>query len=373
MARVTLDSVIGCILGTAVGDALGLPLEGLSPRKAQHLTASGIKHRLFFGKGMVSDDTEHLCMVAQCLIVSAGNEQIFTSALAWRLRWWLLGLPVAIGYATLRAIVKLWLGFSPQRSGVFSAGNGPAMRGTIIGLCYGHNPDKLSSLVKASTRITHTDPKAEYGVLAVAIAAYLASKQELVTPHSYYQALETLVSQEAQDFLRLIKKACTSAEKRETAALFAVSIGLERGISGYMYHTVPVVIQIWLRHQDNYRNGITEIIRLGGDTDTTAAILGGILGAAVGKQGIPKTWLDNLWEYPRNPSWMEKLGERLVQVCTSGTSNRAMPLAILFLFPRNCLFLLIVICHIFWRLSLFTLHLFLFLPGFFDCSQGLNS
>ena len=349
MAAVKPDSIIGCILGTAIGDALGLPLEGLSPRKAQRFTVSGIQHRLFFGKGMVSDDTEHLCMVAQSLIVSAGDEQTFTKALAWRLRWWLLGLPVAVGYATLRAILKLWVGFFPNGSGVFSAGNGPAMRSSIIGVCYGDDSNKLRSLVKVSTRITHTDPKAEYGALAIAIAAHLASQQFSVSPQFYQEKLEQFLSEEAREFLDLMQKACSSAEKGEPAPLFAASLGLERGVSGYIYHTVPVAIQIWLRHQENYPDAIAEIIHLGGDTDTTAAILGGILGAAIGKQGIPQIWLDNLWEYPRNISWMENLGAKLAQVCATDSPQKALSLGIFPLLLRNCLFLLIIISHIFLR------------------------
>jgi len=143
-------------------------------------------HNFLFGRGMVSDDTEHTCMVAQSLIVSSGEVSTFTTDLAWRLRFWLLGLPGGIGYATLKAILKLWLGFKPEHSGIFSAGNGPAMRSAIIGVCYGNDSQKLRELVKPSTRLTHTDPKAEFGALAVAIAAYLSSQRSNVTPQKYY-------------------------------------------------------------------------------------------------------------------------------------------------------------------------------------------
>lgn len=53
-----MGKVIGSLLGTAVGDAIGLPYEGLSRRRALKLLGKPTKHRLFFGKGMVSDDTE---------------------------------------------------------------------------------------------------------------------------------------------------------------------------------------------------------------------------------------------------------------------------------------------------------------------------
>ncbi len=282
------ESIIGCLLGTAVGDALGLPYEGLSRQRIGKIAPKIDGHRFIFGKGMVSDDTEHTCMVAQSLIVSGGSEKQFTQSLSWRLKFWLLGLPAGIGFATLRGILKLWLGFPAHHSSVFSGGNGAAMRSAIIGVCYGKVPGKLSSLVKISTRLTHRDPKAEYGAMAVAIAAYLASTQQLVSPGTYYQTLVSFLPTAAGELLALIRQACDSAMREETGEEFAFSLGLAKGITGYVYHTVPVVIQVWLRNQHDYQGAITAIIQLGGDTDITAAILGGIMGAAVGKTGIPQ-------------------------------------------------------------------------------------
>src|SRR5207248_4895423 len=172
------EAVVGCLLGTAVGDALGLPYENLSPRRQRRLFPDLDRYHLLPGRGMMSDDTEHACMVAQALIISAGDEARFLRSLAWRLRGWLLGLPAGIGKATARALVKLWLGFPPHKSGVYSAGNGPAMRAPVLGVCYGDNPARLPALVRASTRITHTDSRADGGAFAVAWAAYRASRSD---------------------------------------------------------------------------------------------------------------------------------------------------------------------------------------------------
>lgn len=67
------DRIVGCILGTAVGDALGLPYEGVSPKRAAKLLGSPDRYRFFFRWGMISDDTEHTCMVAQSLIDARGD------------------------------------------------------------------------------------------------------------------------------------------------------------------------------------------------------------------------------------------------------------------------------------------------------------
>src|SRR5437867_2525490 len=138
--RATYQELAGVLLGMAVGDALGLPAENLSPRRIRRLWRGEWRHRFVFGHGMFSDDTEHILFVSQTLLVHPDNVDAFARSLSWKLRAWLLGAPAGIGLATLRAALKLWLGFSPDRSGVFSAGNGPAMRSAILGAYYADEP-----------------------------------------------------------------------------------------------------------------------------------------------------------------------------------------------------------------------------------------
>ncbi|MFP4008300.1 MAG: ADP-ribosylglycohydrolase family protein, partial [Spirulinaceae cyanobacterium] len=174
---------------------------------------------------MVSDDTEHPCMVAQSLIVAAVDPQKFQQALAWRLRWWVLALPAGVGLATLRACVRLWLGFPGDRSGVFSAGNGPAMRSPVLGICYGENITVLRRLVRISTSLTHSDPKAEWGAMAIAIATHIAATQADIVPEQYYNALEAALPPESRAFLAIIKRACLSAQNKQPGVDFACQIG----------------------------------------------------------------------------------------------------------------------------------------------------
>jgi ADP-ribosyl-[dinitrogen reductase] hydrolase len=346
------EAIIGCLLGTAVGDAMGLACEGLSRHRQQKLFPSLQRPQFFFGYGMVSDDTEHTSMVAQALIVSAGEESIFINSLARRLRFWLLGCPAGIGLATLKSILKLWMGFSPRSSGVFSAGNGPAMRSAIIGVCYGDNPERLRKLISLSTRITHTDPKAEYGALAIAIAAHHAAetRSTRISPDNYCQALRECMGREGQGLAVLVEQAAESAAQGKTTHSFAEDLGLRKGITGYTYHTVPVVLHAWFKHPKDYRTAIQEIIRCGGDADTTAAILGGIVGASVGKEGIPSEWLAAICERPRSVAWMEKLGEQLSCVIQTDTPQKPMSLSLPALLVRNALFALVVLGHGFRRL-----------------------
>jgi ADP-ribosyl-[dinitrogen reductase] hydrolase len=343
------SAIIGSILGTAVGDAIGLPYEGMSRRRGRRLLGEPTRHRFFFGRGMVSDDTEHTCMVAQALIASGGEPQLFARKLAWRFRWWLLGLPAGVGWATLKAVLKLWCGFSPERSGVFSAGNGPAMRSAILGAAI-DDLDQLRSLVTASTRITHTDPKAEYGALAVALAARLAKRGKMIDGALYLEELRSILPSEgATAFLKLMDAGVASVRAGESTSLLAESQGWGKGVSGYVYHTVPVAIHAWLTYQRDFRAGIMAAVGCGGDTDTTGAIVGGIIGAGMGKDVIPADWLGRLFEWPRTITWMERLGERLVQTLAMGRPGTAPRLSVLGLLARNLLFFLVVLFHVFRR------------------------
>ncbi len=77
----------------------------------------------------------------------------------------------ALVWATLRACLKLAWGFGPGRAGCYSAGNGPAMRSAVIGVWFRADLASIQTFVRSCARLTHTDPKAEYGALAVALAA----------------------------------------------------------------------------------------------------------------------------------------------------------------------------------------------------------
>jgi ADP-ribosylglycohydrolase len=258
-------------------------------------------------------------------------------------------LPAGIGFATLRSICKLWLGFPARKSGVFSAGNGPAMRAALIGVCHGDEPARMRVLVRAATRITHTDPKAEYGAFAVATAAHVAATQDGdIAPADFLGRLSQHIND--AEFIALMRKVIESIARGESAESFANNIGCTTGVSGYMYHTLPCALHVWLAHQHDYRAAVTAMIRLGGDADTTAAIVGAIVGARVGKSGIPAEWLTHLVEWPRTVPWMEQLGARLAASRVDQSQRRSVWINPALLLLRNALFMAIVLLHGFRRL-----------------------
>ena len=232
---------IGSLWGCAVGDAIGLPYEGLSTRRAHRFARLPLTHRFVYGRGMVSDDTDHTVFVAQALLRSEGDPARFQAALAWRLRLWLLCLPAGIGLATLRSIVRLWLGLRP--SGVFSAGNGPAMRSAIIGAYFATDAAARRAHIEASTLLTHTDPLALSGALAVAeIAARLTSGEWVArpAPEDLATVLRSLSSQaEWLETVRSIRECCTASAP---LSLAVERFGSRKGVSGYVLRSVPFAI-----------------------------------------------------------------------------------------------------------------------------------
>ena len=266
------NAIEGCILGTALGDAVGLPCEGLS-RTRQNKWFHNQTPTLFFGRRMVSDDTEHTILVAQALIQSRGNVTQFEKHLAKGLRRWFLLLPAGAGLATIKACLKLCVGVSAGKSGVASAGNGPAMRAAILGV-YCDDIEQLRELVTISSCITHTDERAIEGAFAVAIAAFLSKSTPRIQPFEY----SMFVAQHLQNsaLVELIQRVAQSVNDGESTLSFATNLCGERGVRGYVLQTVPVALHAWLSNQNDFRAAVLAAVHCGGDTDSVAAIVGGM-------------------------------------------------------------------------------------------------
>ncbi len=341
-------SLHAVLLGTAVGDSLGLPAENLPPGRIQTRWPGPWVHRFVLDRGMVSDDTEHTVFVAQCLVEGAGDAASFQRKLAWKLRWWLLCLPAGIGFATLRAILKLWLGYPRSRSGVFSAGNGPAMRSAIIGAYFAGQDDDFTSTmayVRASTRLTHTDPQAEIAARAVAMTAAWSITNGRST-HVDGEAIRPswLRANLADDpvWPALVERMLLAHDRQWTVAEFAQDLGLEKGVTGYAYHTVPVALYAWLRYHGDFRSGLEAVLNCGGDTDSVGAITGALLAI---NSPIPEEWSEGLCDYPISRTYLENLA-----LAMESGGQSLPPFAWAVLPFRNFAFLTVVLAHLYRRL-----------------------
>jgi ADP-ribosylglycohydrolase len=352
VGMVRRDRFRGVFLGTAVGDALGLPTEGLSPGRANALFGSGWRHRLVLNRGMISDDTEQTIFVAQSLIAHPSDPNAFGRRLAWCLRWWLASLPAGVGFATLRAILRLCVGVPPARSGVRSAGTGAAMRVAPIGAFLSSHPAEIDPFVEAATRLTHTDPRALVAARVVARLVAWTIEEDLSSRPPIEDLEARLRSAGAGDveWETIVSGLVRALRDDLSVEVYARSLGLEKGVTGYAYHVVPVAVFAWYRHFGRFREAVSATLSCGGDTDTAGAIAGALAGATVGVEGIPSEWVDGIADWPRGPVVAIEVADRLHEVSLDRVPKRPIPYFWPGVLPRNILFLAVVLAHGFRRL-----------------------
>lgn len=354
MGELTIrDRCRGVILGTAVGDSIGLPAEGISPRRAKKLFRGRWRHRLVINRGMVSDDTDHAFFVAQSLLAYPRSSDLFAKRLSWCLRWWLLSGPASVGFATLRSILRLWLGVSHTRSGVYSAGNGSAIRSATIGAFFAESPDQIDQNVGASTKLTHSDPRALTGAKAVAYLTAWIIRCGLVERPKLDDTLALLrpAGDGDDEWMTIIQSIATAHQQGLSVAQFAQSLGLSDGVTGYVFHTVPVAIYAWYRHFGCFEDTVTAVLDCGGDTDTVGAIAGALAGAVVGEKGIPGDWLNGIHDWPRGIGVFRAVADRLAD--NGQPPEASSPVSYFWpgVLPRNLFFLVVVLLHGFRRLA----------------------
>jgi ADP-ribosylglycohydrolase len=331
------DQTQGVLIGTAVGDALGLPAEGISPRRIARRWPNRWRMNLLCGKGMVSDDTEHTLMVAQALLAAPGEAGQFQTQLARKLRGWFLCLPAGTGMATAKACIKLCLGVPPSRSGIYSAGNGPAMRSAVIGVFFADDPQRRQTFTAASTRLTHRDPRAEIAALAVAETAALFCQNR---PQDVLDALPALGDN--AEWRALCSQLAKALEAGWSVRDLALAMGLEKGVTGYALHTVPIALYAALRHGDSFEAALVSALDCGGDTDTVGAIVGALMGARLGSGGIAQPWIDGIADWPHSVGLLRKVARQLALPQGEG---RPVPYFWPGILPRNVFFLAIVLAH----------------------------
>ena len=340
-------SLYGALVGCAVGDALGIAYENLSPRRVLRLFPDPTRYHLLPSMGLISDDAEQAMMTLRALACSGGAPERFLGLLATELRVWLATLPAGIGLSTARAGIRLWLGVSLQRSGVHSAGNAPALRGAILGVALADEPERRASLTRLATRLTHTDPKAEAGAHFCAdLAALAAHSAGAPLPAD---ALRQRIDACPAELREPLHAALASVEAGQSTEAFAQSQGWRRGVSGYIVHTAAAALHAWLRSPDDFVQAAAALVRCGGDTDSTAALLGIWMGAHLGEQVVPDALLARLKDPLARPDAMRALAAataRAVQSATPQPVRRPLyPLRL----GRNLLFLALVIAHLLRR------------------------
>ncbi len=347
------EHIHGLMLGVAIGDALGLPRENLCRRLSLRMFGRGpLRYQLLSQLGICSDDTQLMLLTAQALLRSRSDEKSFQRIFQKRLSWYLLSFPVGAGRATLLAAAKSWLAGLGLPSGVNSAGNGAATRALISALALHGTGYRLSRWVAESTKLTHTHPLATDGCQ---VLAALADHAATCKPAQFdpTAALEIAVAASSLPEIRdKLHELRGFLQQRRSPSSVARHFGWDNQISGYIVPTTVMATYCWLRSPNDFRRAVTSAVMLGGDTDSVAAIVGGLVGAHVGAQQLPPELVKGLYGYPHGAAWIAKMAERLSH-WPHGTddlhSAPAQPTRPLGQVLRNLLTAAVILPHVLYR------------------------
>ncbi len=300
------------MVGTAVGDALGYAREGLSRRVALKMFGRPpLRYRLVPGIGLVSDDTQLMLLAAQAMLNSRSEGRFFRRAFQWRLSWYLLSLPVGIGRATLLASAKSWLYRFGLPSGVHSLGNGAAPRAMFCALAIHGTGHRRRRWVEDATALTHTHPLTSDGCQVLAALAEYAATTRL-DKFDAAQALAVATEASQRPAIgELLAQLAPFLEQRRSPAAVARFFGWDTAIPGSMVPTTIMATYCWLRFPNDFYKAVGSAVALGGDSDSLGAIVGGLVGAHVGFDQLPKPLIDSLMRWPHGPEWMEAMADRL--------------------------------------------------------------
>jgi len=176
-----------------------------------------------------------------------------------------------------------------------SFGNGSAMRVAPLGAFFADDLDVVAREARASAEVTHTNPEAAAGAIAVALAAAWAARgaeEELSGQDLLARVFAALPASEVQAGLELVYEHGPEADPLEVAR----EVGNGSRVS--CMDTVPFALWVAARHLGEFRAGVRTAVSVGGDIDTLGAIVGGVLAAGTGLEGIPSEWLAQTETYP---------------------------------------------------------------------------
>ncbi|HEX8200613.1 MAG TPA: ADP-ribosylglycohydrolase family protein [Isosphaeraceae bacterium] len=327
-----IDHARGCMLGMAVGDALGAPLEGLSAQQIRAHYGQVVDYvdgvRAWKKKpyrwrmpGLYSDDTQQALALADVLLDCGEIDPDRLADLYLALatpKGAYLGAHRGIGRSFRLVLAELERGVSPRHSGQASAGIGAAMRIAPVALYFRDDPAALFTAVLDASLMTHRDIRSLAGALAVALAVrhlagggprepsflfrlaaevaraedrIAAEYAELAALGSYRRSLSTAIAH--------VESVLESPRDRALAALVehANQHGAEppcrRPTMGFPPACIPTCLYLLLT-TDSFEEATTEVVNLGGDADSAGAILGAMAGAHYGPEAIPDRWLAGL-------------------------------------------------------------------------------
>ena len=318
------NPVVDGLLGQAVGDAFGVPVEFLSRREVREINLrdmvgcdSGLAFKSRWNglipAGAWSDDTS-MTVAAMSSIIGCGGEIDYEDIMKQFLNWWeraeytcLDNFPFGLGSTVAGAFEKyhrgvpaLWCG----GSGFKDNGNGALMRMFPFSMyCILNDYTQVESLelIRNASRITHG-----HEINLFSCFFYTLFLNECIRMRNPKRAYQSAVNRFFDNY-----RSSFSAKSMEAHKLLFREI-TEKDFdpdcipeSGYVVDSLTVAVYSIL-HTDNYKDAVMMAVNFGYDTDTNAAITGSIAGAMYGSSGIPQGWLDAL----RKKEELIRIGEK---------------------------------------------------------------
>nr|WP_315304200.1 PfkB family carbohydrate kinase [Schaalia odontolytica] len=317
-----LSHAHGALAGLALGDALGMPTQEMSP--AQIRAVYGRITGLVDGDasqpyapgmpaGSVTDDTEQALLVASLLIRGRGSSsgrvalnavEFAHALLAWEDSMIERGSLDLLGPSTKAALDRVRAGEDPLTVGGEGTTNGAAMRVTPIGIAVStEDPEAFAEAVWSSCRVTHATRQGFQSAALVAAAVSMGIDAARSTSPNLrgllWKALTYVDSLPERGAWTPDPDVVAATRRAMQLAVNPASSSLEYlaeqvGTSVASAHAIPMAFALLAR--DPSPQALMDAANIGGDTDTIGAIAGAILGAALGVEVLPTDSLSMIEE-----------------------------------------------------------------------------
>jgi ADP-ribosylglycohydrolase len=306
---------LGALYGLALGDALGMPTQGLSCARAEQMLGAGPvllagppDNPISAGMpaGSITDDTEQALLLAHVLVAGEGTldpVSFATALLDWQDRMAARGSLDLLGPTTRRALRAVRDGQDPLTTGLGGSTNGAAMRVAPLGVATPMGPPTgspagLAAAVAQAGRPTHDSPDGHAGAAAVAAVVSLGL-DGIAFEQAWPAALDVAAlaaglsspgGGEGHDLPALISRAVRLARQgRASGGVAAALEVIDRsvGTSLATHESVPAAFAVAALEPRDAWSAAWLGARLGGDADTIAAIAGAMVGACTGVTSLP--------------------------------------------------------------------------------------
>ena len=285
------DRVTGCVLGLALGDALGAPYEGGMLERGLWSVIGKAK-----GNRRWTDDTQMTLDVVESLLENGCIDQDDLALRFAKSYHWSRGY----GPGAAKILKKIrrgqhWRSASVSVFADGSFGNGGAMRAPVLGLYFADEDEAtIGQAARACAEVTHAHPLAKEGAVLIAVAAALA-RQNRETGDILNRLAVLPVSAK---FATRLETARSWLEATETVSPQAVARQLGNGIAAIDSCVTAIYLGLGYRN-DPFTQMLHFAVRVGGDVDTVAAMAGAIWGAINGVNALPRESLEQLEDYDR--------------------------------------------------------------------------